>query len=119
MPCASQRDKFVLLNRKKLVGKLEGLLGMSSTLYGMIRNILTYNKIIMNDNIAISNSSVQTKGVLQDDLLSSLHFNITIVDIQAIMSLKGAVVLYMCPDDMVVEAKNRKEVQEALDTIVK
>jgi hypothetical protein len=68
-----------MLNRAKLVAKLENVTGPDHATR-ILRDILDYNYVQIDDNIAISRDITQTNGVLQGDPLSSLLFNIATID---------------------------------------
>jgi len=56
------------------------MLGTNNPLVIRIRNMLAFNRVVM-DNISISNEIMHINGVLQGDTLSPLLFNIAIAGI--------------------------------------
>jgi hypothetical protein len=80
---------FDLLNKTKLISKLKVTIGGRNHLLRIIRNVLAYNYIIIDDNISKWKEMVQTNGVVQVDPPSPLLFSLaTAAVIQQIQSEK-------------------------------
>jgi hypothetical protein len=71
---------FDMLNRAKLVEKLENVIGPHHAITRIPRDMLAYNYAQVEDSIAISRDITQTNGVLQGYSLSPLLFNIATID---------------------------------------
>jgi hypothetical protein len=107
-----------MLNRAKLVAKLENVIGPDHALTRILRDILAYNYVQIDDNIAISRYITQTNEVLQGDPLSPLLFNIATIDsAQAILQGPTNTKLYIYADDMVLVSKSEQELQEAFNDL--
>jgi hypothetical protein len=103
---------FDMLNRAKLVAKLENIIGPDHAMTRILKDILAYNYVQI-DNIDISRDITQTNGVLQGDPLSPLLFHIATIDAaQAILQGPRKTKLYIA-DDMVLVSKSKQELQEA------
>ena len=107
---------FNMVNRRKLIGKLEILTGYSDMM-NLIANILASNQVQISDGISQSGWIDQTIGVLQGDPLSSLLFNVLTHDVSA--KIKGVKNLNVCTyaDDMVLAADNISGMQKEMGVI--
>jgi hypothetical protein len=71
---------FDMLNRTNLVTKLEHVIGPDRVITRILRDILAYNYVQIDDNITISKDAAQTNGVLQGDHLSPHLSSIATID---------------------------------------
>jgi hypothetical protein len=109
---------FDMLNRAKLVAKLENVIGPDHAITGILRDIQAYNYVQIDDNIVTSRDITQTNRVLQGDPLSPLLFNIAIMDAaQAILQGPTKTKLYIYADGMVLVSKSKQELQEAFNDL--
>lgn len=108
---------FDLMNRTKLIEKLESMTKGGNEVTTAIRNILAYNVIEIKDGVATSREILQTNGVLQGDPMSPTLFNIATADVTKILENYNSVSLYMYADDMVLNSTNRHELQEVLNKL--
>jgi hypothetical protein len=111
-------EAFDMLSRAKLVVKLENIIEPDHALTRILRDILAYNYVQIDDNITISRDITQTNGVLQVDPLSPLLFNIATIDAaQAILQGPTKTKLYIYADDMVLVPKSKQELQKAFNDL--
>ena len=96
---------FDYINRKTLIEKLGRITGNGHTLLKIIREILRYNIIQIDDGLDIGGDIRQTNGVMQGDPISPLFFNIVTADIRE--RIKGAT-LIMFADDMVLGSSSKE-----------
>jgi retron-type reverse transcriptase len=109
---------FDLLNRKKLLTKLENLIGTRNPHTVIVKNILAHNTVVINDTVSTSKDIIQTNGVLQGDPLSPLLFNVATSDIAKTLQLRPhQTVIYMYADDMVIGSTNKTDLQNALNDL--
>ena len=109
------RKAFDLLNRSKIITKVENYIGEEHYLTVIIREILYKNYITIDDGKTLSNRVTQTNGVLQGDCLSPLLFNIATADIGKILAgYEEHIDLYAYADDMVIASKDINKLQECI-----
>lgn len=111
------RKAFDLIDRNILLNKLKGMLGNSNPLVRIVEVILTYNYIILNDGVALSEKVRQTNGVLQGDPMSPLLFNILTADIMNTIQDYPTVKLIMYADDMALGSQCKSDLQAALQNL--
>ena len=82
----------------------------------LIANILAYNHMQISDGISQSGWIDQTVGVLKDDLLSPLLFNVLTQDVSAKIKEEAKNLnLYIYSDDMAIAADNISDMQKGMD----
>lgn len=109
---------FDLMDRWRVINKLEEMAGKTA-LTNLVKNILAYNLVIIDDMTSLSREVIQTNGVLQGDPLSPLLFNIATADvITAIRQKSNQVKTYMYADDMVIGSTVKGELQNAFSALV-
>ena len=72
---------FDSLNRTVICSKLDQMVEQNKELAVLAHNILSYNSIIISDNVTTSKEIMQTNGVLQGDPLIPLLFNVATHDV--------------------------------------
>jgi hypothetical protein len=100
---------FDMLNRAKLVAKVENVIGPDHAIIRTLRDILAYKKFQIDDNIAISREITQNNGVLQGDPLSPLLFNIATTDAAQVKGQEKDKIIHT--DDMVLVSKSKQDLQ--------
>jgi hypothetical protein len=109
---------FDLLNRKKLLTKLENLIDTRNPHTVIVKNILAHNTVVINDTVSTSKDIIQTHGVLQGDALSPLLFNVATSDIaKTLQQRPHQTVIYMYADDIVIGSTNKTDLQNALNDL--
>jgi hypothetical protein len=110
---------FDLIDRKKLISKLQDMIGNLNPLAVIVKNILAYNQITIDDATCKTKEITQTNGVLPGDTLSPILFNIATADvITTIRERSKEAVIYMYADDMVLGSPNKEELQHAFSALV-
>ena len=106
---------FDTVNKRKLIGKLESLIGFLD-MTNLVINILASNQVQISDGISQSGWIDQTIGVLQGDPLSPLPFSVLTQDVSAKIK-EGAknLNLYIYSDDMAIAADNISDMQKGMD----
>lgn len=111
---------FDLLNRSKLIVKLQALIGRKNPIASIIKNILAYNLVTIDDNICLSNPIIQGNGVPQGDPMSPVLFNVATCDIiENVKDQDNEVKIYMYADDMVMASKSIEKLQTSFDKLTK
>ncbi|PSN30821.1 hypothetical protein C0J52_17327 [Blattella germanica] len=113
------RKAFDMINRQKLMHKKENSLGKNHYLTNTIRKIMESNKIIIDNNLNMSEPLTQTNGVLQGDLISPHLFNLMTANVVTAICKGEKGTLYMYADDMALAAKNPAELQERINHLAK
>lgn len=108
---------FDLLDRHVVVKKLGIMIGNDHYLTRIISEILELNKVVIYDNVTFSNPLSQTNGVLQGDPLSPILFTIATADVIDVVA--SSVQIYMYADDMVIAARNPRDLQESFNRLTK
>jgi hypothetical protein len=100
------------------VAKLQRFIGPDHAITRILRDIVAYNYVQIDDNIVISRDITQINGVLNGDSLSPLLFNIATIDAaQAILQGPRKTKLHIYADDMVLVSKSKHELQEAFSDL--
>ena len=111
---------FDMINRQKLMHKIENSFGKNHYLTNTIRKIMESNKIIIDNNLNMPEPLTQTNGVLQGDPISPHLFNVMTADIVTSIYKEGEKdTLYMYADDMALAAKYPAELQEWFNHLAK
>lgn len=113
------KKAFDLLDRGKLLIKLETVLGHANPLLEIIRCILAFNYVTVNDNTALSNPILQRNGVLQGDPLSPLLFNVAISDLAGKMKEEMEdLKVYLYADDVAIASRCPEKLQMAFSKLM-
>ena len=107
---------FDLLNRSKLMEKLEIMIGRNNPLTAIVNNLLVYNVVEITNGVTISEPIIQCNGVLQGDPLSPILFNIAIADITSIIE-DTSVKMYQYADDIALGSCSKEELQLSMDRL--
>jgi hypothetical protein len=115
----SLHDALPILDRKKLISKLQNMIGNLNPLTVIVKNILAYNQITIDHTIYKTKEITQTNGVLQGDPISPILFKIATTDvITTIRERSKDAVIYMYADDMVLRSPNKEELQRIFLALV-
>ncbi|KAJ4443565.1 hypothetical protein ANN_05238 [Periplaneta americana] len=95
---------FDNVNRKHMIKKLGNMEELDGHTLTLIYNILAQNVITIDDSVQKSKEVTQTRGVLQEDPLSPLLFNVMTADI--IQICRPSIKMYIYADDMLQEKRS-------------
>ena len=108
---------FDLMNRTLIMEKIEKTTGKTHETR-LIRNILANNTVEIDDAVTKSKPIEQTNGVLQGDPISPLLFILATAGIPTAVKTEE-VKMYAYADDMTLVSRNKDNLQEAFDKLVK
>lgn len=108
---------YDLINRSKLIEKLEKAIGAENPITRITKDILADNRVQVDDNVTISEPIAQSRGVLQGDPMSPHLYNVATMDVIKATETEG-VKTYMYADDMVMISRSIDSLQMAINRLV-